>query len=88
MDSKTILRRNYQKKFDALKKVMIEIPPQGWLKTIRDFLGMTTSQLAKRVGVSQPRVFTMEKKIRLKLLQITAWFQTAAGIREVESTEM
>ena len=61
MDSKTILRRNYQKKFDALKKVMIEIPPQGWLKTIRDFLGMTSSQLAKRIGVSQPRVFAMEK---------------------------
>ena len=61
MDSKTILRRNYQKKFDALKKVMIEIPPQGWLKTIREFLGMTTTQLAKRIGVSQPRVFAMEK---------------------------
>ena len=44
-----------------LKKVMIEIPPQGWLKTIREFLGMTTTQLAKRVGVSQPRVFAMEK---------------------------
>ena len=27
MDSKTILRRNYQKKFDALKKVMIEYNP-------------------------------------------------------------
>ena len=61
MNSKTILRRNYQKKFDALKKVMIEVPPQGWLKTIREFLGMTTTQLAKRIGVSQPRVFAMEK---------------------------
>ena len=61
MNSKTILRRKYQKKFDALKKVMIEVPPQGWLKTIREFLGMTTTQLAKRIGVSQPRVFAMEK---------------------------
>ena len=61
MNSKTILRRNYQKKFDVLKKIMIEIPPQGWIKTIREFLGMTTTQLAKRIGVSQPRVFAMEK---------------------------
>lgn len=61
MDNKTLLRRSYQKKFNILKKAMIEIPPQGWLKTIREFFGMTTIQLAKKLEISQPRVVNMEK---------------------------
>ncbi len=61
MDNKKLLRRSYQKKFDALKKTIIEIPPQGWLKTIREFLGMTTTQLAKKINVAQPRVISLEK---------------------------
>ncbi len=61
MDNKKILRRSYQKKFDVLKQAVIERPKQGWLKTIREFLGMTTTQLAKKIDVSQPRVINMEK---------------------------
>lgn len=61
MDSKKILRKSYQKKFDLMKKAAIERPPQGWLKTIREFLGMTTTQLAKKINVAQPRVINLEK---------------------------
>lgn len=64
MDNKKILRRSYQKKFDTLKKVVIEKPPQGWLKTIREFLGMTTTQLAKKLEISQPRIIALEKNER------------------------
>ncbi|MCB9989743.1 MAG: mobile mystery protein A [Rhodospirillales bacterium] len=36
-------------------------PPRGWIKAIRDALGMTTKQLAKRLGVVQSRVVAIEK---------------------------
>jgi predicted DNA-binding mobile mystery protein A len=36
-------------------------PPRGWIKAIREALGMTTAQLAKKIGVSQPRVVAIEK---------------------------
>ena len=36
-------------------------PPKGWIRAIRDALGMTTAQYAKRLGVSQPRVVELEK---------------------------
>ena len=36
-------------------------PPRGWLRAIRDALGLTTKQLASRLGVSQPRVVALEK---------------------------
>ena len=64
MDNKKILRRSYQKKFDLFRKAIIARPQQGWLKTIREFLGMTTTQLAKRLEVSQPRIVAMEKNER------------------------
>jgi predicted DNA-binding mobile mystery protein A len=36
-------------------------PPKGWLRAVRDALGMTTAQLGRRIGVSQPRVVELEK---------------------------
>ncbi len=36
-------------------------PPRGWLRAIRDALGMTTAQLGRRLGVSQPRIVELEQ---------------------------
>jgi len=36
-------------------------PARGWIKAIREALGMTTEQLAKRLGVKQPSVAALEK---------------------------
>jgi predicted DNA-binding mobile mystery protein A len=36
-------------------------PVRGWIKAIREALGMTTAQLAKRMGVRQPSVVALEQ---------------------------
>jgi|SRR5450432_567439 len=36
-------------------------PVRGWIKAIREALGMTAEQLAKRLGVKQPSVVAMEQ---------------------------
>jgi predicted DNA-binding mobile mystery protein A len=36
-------------------------PPKGWLRAIREALGMTTAQYARRLGVSQPRIIELEQ---------------------------
>jgi len=36
-------------------------PSRGWVRAIRDALGMTTGQMAKRMGVAQPRISELEK---------------------------
>jgi predicted DNA-binding mobile mystery protein A len=36
-------------------------PVRGWVKAIREALGMTTAQLAKRLGVKQPSIVAMEQ---------------------------
>jgi predicted DNA-binding mobile mystery protein A len=40
---------------------MFARPTRGWLRAVREALGLTTSQLAKRLGISQPTVMNMEK---------------------------
>lgn len=36
-------------------------PQRGWIRAIRDALGMTTVQLAVRMGVKQPRISELER---------------------------
>ena len=36
-------------------------PSRGWIKAIREALGMSTAQLAKRLGVRQPSIVDLER---------------------------
>lgn len=36
-------------------------PARGWIRAVREALGLTTTQLAKRLGIAQPSVTAMEK---------------------------
>lgn len=54
--------RHLDTRFSALDALRaLQRPPKGWLRAIRNALGMTTSQYARRLGVSQPRVIALEK---------------------------
>ncbi|MEQ8955891.1 MAG: mobile mystery protein A [Gammaproteobacteria bacterium] len=49
-------------RLDALRHSdSLQRPPRGWIRAIRQALGMTTAQLAERTGVSQPRIVEMER---------------------------
>jgi predicted DNA-binding mobile mystery protein A len=53
--------RHLDKRFTALRPLARSgRPPKGWLRAVRDALGMTTAQLARRLGVSQPRIVELE----------------------------
>lgn len=55
-------RRQLDKRLSPLLNAdALTRPPRGWVKAIREALGMTTAQLAKRLGVSQPRVVGIEQ---------------------------
>src|SRR5215467_14205991 len=54
--------RHLDKRFVVLRPLAnIQRPPKGWLRAIRDALGMTTAQLGKRLDVSQPRIVELEQ---------------------------
>lgn len=55
-------RRQLDKRLKLLENSDTLIrPPKGWLRAVREALGMTAQQLADRLGISQPRVLAIEK---------------------------
>ena len=51
------------RRFEEIRPLLkqLERPSRGWIKALREGLGMTTAQLANRMGVSQPRIAELEK---------------------------
>lgn len=58
---RTRARKSIDNRLILLRNIEFSRPPRGWLKAIRDALGMTAEQLASRIGVTRPRVYEMEK---------------------------
>ena len=56
-----LARKHLDKRLAPLSETELTVPPRGWMKAIREALGMTTRQLATRMGVSPSRVPTIEK---------------------------
>ena len=55
-------------------------PPRGWVKAIREALGMTTAQLAKRLGISQPSVVGLEKAEAAKVITLETLERAARAL--------
>ena len=61
-DMKARARRALDDRLDHMPDTaLIQRPAAGWIRAIRQSLGMTTAQLADRLGVSQPRIPVLEK---------------------------
>lgn len=61
MDTATA-RKSLDKKLAPLLVDTLQTRPhRGWIRAIRNALGMSAAQLAKKMGVSQPRVTALEK---------------------------
>src|SRR5205814_3836994 len=55
-------RSHLDERFKELGAVRLYAAPvRGWIKAVRESLGMTTAQLAKRLKVKQPTVVKMEQ---------------------------
>src|ERR1700747_2948290 len=55
-------RAHLDERFKRLRPVKrYASPVRGWIKAVRESLGMTTAQLAKRLGVKQPSVVAIEQ---------------------------
>lgn len=64
-------RRQLDERLLAFKRqVSLPPPPKGWVRAIRDALGMTGAQLAQRLGVSAQTVDALEKSETAGTLQL------------------
>ena len=76
-----IARRHLDSKFEKIKSLKdFYGPSKGWIRAIRDALGMTTSQLATRMGVTHTRILVIEKSEPLGNLKISTLKRTAEAL--------
>jgi len=55
-------------------------PARGWIRAIRQALGMTSAQLAKRVGVSQPGLINLEQSEEKGTIQLATLRKVAEAL--------
>ncbi len=61
MNTRLMQIRSLDKKTSSLSNAKNIIPKgTGWINTVREAIGMTAVQLAKRLGVTQPRIAKLE----------------------------
>ncbi|HET9096419.1 MAG TPA: mobile mystery protein A [Candidatus Baltobacteraceae bacterium] len=53
-------RKQLERRLAPLRDMSLEAPRSGWVRAIRDSLGMTARQLAMRMGVAPSRIPTIE----------------------------
>lgn len=56
-----LARKNLDRRLSKLDREAVALPPFGWIRAIREALGMSPAQLAACMGVSRPRINTLEK---------------------------
>ena len=55
-------------------------PVRGWIRAIRDALGMTTAQLAKRLNIAQPSVVALEQSEAKGSIELATLRRAAAAL--------
>lgn len=58
----------------------LQSPPKGWVRAIRDALGMSSLQLAKRMGVSPQAITGLEQSEALGTIRLNTLRRVAEGL--------
>jgi predicted DNA-binding mobile mystery protein A len=77
----TQVRTNLDKRFEQLKPVSrYTVPVRGWVTAVRQGLGMSTAQLARRLGVKQPTVVALEQSEARGTIELATLRRAAAAL--------
>lgn len=57
-----LMLRQLDRSYDRIRKLSITAPRTGWLRTIREALGMSMPQLGNRLGLPRQAVDALEKR--------------------------
>jgi len=75
-------RQHLDSRFKQLSNLRSALTPpkSGWLKTIRQSLGMSERQLGKRLNISQPAVVQLEKSEEAGSIKLDSLRRTAEAL--------
>lgn len=78
---KDLIKRQVSRELQKLMKIgPINKPNSGWINVIRDALGMSKIQLAKRLGISQQRISKLESAESTQVLKIKTLEEAAKAL--------
>lgn len=75
-------RQRLDVRFDEIRLVAARLRPpvRGWIKAIREGLGMSSAQLAKRMGMKQPSVVAIEQSEIKGTIQLSTLRKVAEAL--------
>jgi len=74
-------RQSLETRFEGMRPATRFKPPvRGWIKAIREALGMSAAQLAKRLKISQPTVFAVEQSEMKGTIQLATLRRIAEAL--------
>lgn len=74
-------RQSLETRFEGMRPATRLKPPvRGWIKAIREALGMSSAQLSKRLKLSQPTVFAMEQSEMKGTIQLATLRRIAEAL--------
>src|SRR6266567_3571094 len=74
-------RQALEARFEDMRPAARLRPPvRGWIKAIREALGMSSAQLAKRLKIKQPTVTAMEQSELKGTIQLATLRRIAAAM--------
>ncbi len=74
-------RQRLDERFQQFSQITrYEVPARGWIKAIRESLGMTTAQLAKRLGIRQPSVVAIEQSETKSTIELATLRRVAEAL--------
>ena len=83
-EERALARKNLDKRLNSIRNLGdFARPPKGWVKAIREALGMTAEQMAVRLGVTKPRIYRLEQAESEGALTLDS-LQRAASALECE----
>jgi len=79
--SSALARKHIDKRLAQLRtSAVLQRPNKGWVRAIRDALGMTSRQLAVRLDVSQPTISNIEKNEANDTITLARLREAAAAL--------
>lgn len=79
--NRNIARERLDARFDGLRALREEPRPhRGWIRAIRDALGMSGRELAERAGVSQRAIAEVERSERQDTIKLETLRRTADAL--------
>jgi predicted DNA-binding mobile mystery protein A len=73
-------RRSLDRVLAPFRRAPRGAPPRGWIRAVRDALGMTAEQLGDRMGISQPSVQRLELSEASSTIQLSSLRKAAAAL--------